>query len=113
LARRQCPCGRFFRPDVRHRRTQKYCRRCAKKAKRARDRLHKQSYRDTGLGREQRKRENAKLRAKPGWKESKRQRRKANSGVTSQQERERSRRYYERHHDQILEKRRQQRAAPR
>ena len=114
IAVRRCAiCRRRFRPDVRHRRDHKYCRRCAKKAKRDRDRGHKKLYRDTGLGREQRRRESAKRRDVIGWARYMRFWRKAEPERRARQERARARLYYERHRETILAKRRAQRAAAR
>jgi hypothetical protein len=105
-------CGRFFRPNVRSRRHQRYCsKRCARRAKRERDRQHKKHYRATGLGREQRRRENTRLRRKLGWAEYIRFSRRAKPFKAAARERARSRRYYQRHREQILAKRRAQRAA--
>jgi len=105
-------CSRRFRPDVRSTRHQRYCsKRCYRKAKRERDREHKRLYRDTGLGREQRKRENRKLRDRLGWTEYMRYWRKADPRRAARQERKRAQHYYEKHRERILEKRRQQYAA--
>jgi hypothetical protein len=112
LAARRCTiCGKHFRPDPRARRQQRCCsRRCSKKLKRQRDRRHKQRYRETGLGKEQRKRENQTQRERLGWNDYMRFWRKAEPKERSHQERERARRYYQAHRDEILAKRRQQRA---
>jgi hypothetical protein len=111
-ARRCAICGRVFRPKPRSRKYQKYCSRpCAKHAKRQRDRLHKQRYRETGLGREQRHRENERYRNDVGWAEYMRYWRKADARRTARQERQRAGRYYQRHREQIQAKRREQRAA--
>ena len=110
--RRQCvACGKRLRFDRSHRRNRKYCRRCAKAAKQERDREHKQRYRDTGLGREQRKRDNQRTRGRLGWNDYMRFWRKAEPKVRAKQERARARRYYEKHRADILEKRRRVRVA--
>jgi hypothetical protein len=104
----------MFRPDPRSRRHQRYhSRRCAKKAKRERDRLHKKAYRATGLGREQRKRENERTRDRLGWTEFMRFWRKADAVRAARLDRNAAQRYYERHRDQIVEKLRLKRAAQR
>jgi hypothetical protein len=104
-------CGRGFRPDVRHRRDQKYCRPCAKKVKRARDRRHKQRYRETGLGREQRKRESGRRRERLDWARYMSYWRKAEPEKRARQERARARRHYLKHREQILRQRHAERAA--
>ncbi len=104
-------CGRCLRPDPRSARHQRYCRRCRKKAKRAHDRAHKQLYRETGLGKEQRKRESQKRRERLGWADYMRYWRKADAVRSVRIDREAARRYYERHREAIVQKRRQQRAA--
>lgn len=110
--RRCAICDRSFRPNVRSRTHQHYCsRRCAKKAKRERDREHKRLYRDTGLGQEQRKRESQKRRERVGWAQYMRYWRRAEPDRRLAQERKRAQRYYERHRDAMVTKRRQQRAA--
>lgn len=102
-------CGGPFRAHPCGRHHQRYCsRRCAKKAKRERDREHKRLYRETGLGREQRKRENRKLRECLGWAEYMRFWRKADPVCRARQERKRAQRYYAKHRERIREKRRQQ-----
>jgi hypothetical protein len=104
-------CGRRLRFDASHRRNRKYCRPCAKAAKRERDRKHKLAYRQTGLGQEQRKRENQRTRDGLGWTDYMRFWRKSDSYKTAGRERARARRYYELHRAEILAKRRAQRAA--
>jgi hypothetical protein len=104
-------CGRRLRFDASHRRNRKYCRPCAKAAKRERDRQHKQAYRDTGLGREQRKRENRRTRDRLGWTDYMRFWRKADSYKTAARERARARRYYEAHRAEICARRRARRVA--
>lgn len=112
--RRCALCGRHFHPERRNQKRQKYCsRRCAKKAKRDRDREHKRLYRDTGLGHEQRRRESEKRREQLGWAEYMRYWRKAEPDERAGQERQRQRRYYAKHRDEIVAKRRAQRAARR
>ena len=103
-------CGRAYRPHPRSHGHQKYCfGGCAKRAKRERDRIHKQRYRETGLGREQRRRESAKRREHLGWADYMRYWRKADARRTARQERDRAQRYYQQHREQILRKRREQR----
>lgn len=113
--RRRCAvCHRWFHPDVRSVGHQKYCsRRCAKKAKRERDRLHKKRYRETGLGQQQRRRENRRTRERVGWAPYMRYWRKAEPATRAAQERERARRYYRTHREEILQKRRERRAQKR
>lgn len=72
--------------------------------KRQRDRTHKQRYRETGLGREQRKRENETYRERVGWNEYMRFWRKADPKKRARKERERSRRYYQKHKAEIRQK---------
>lgn len=106
-------CGTTFTPDVRSRHHQRYCRRrCYLVAKRARDRHHKQRYRETGLGKEQRRRENEASRTRIGWNAYMRFWRKAKPKERARRERERARRYYLQHRAEILRKRRLKRAAP-
>jgi hypothetical protein len=111
LAARRCTiCGKYFQPDHRARRHQKCCSpACSKKLKRRRDRFHKQRYRETGLGKEQRRKEERRRRDKVGWKDYMRFWRKAEPKQRSRQERERAKRYYQAHRDGILAKRRKQR----
>jgi len=112
--RRCAICGRFFSPEPRARLQQKCCsKKCSKKLKRRRNRQHKQLYRQTGLGKEQRRRENETQRDRLGWNDYMRFWRKATPEIRARQERERARRYYQAHRDQILAKRRQRRAAKR
>lgn len=114
MARAHCcaVCGHAYQPEPRSWRHQRYCsKRCARKAKRERDRIHKQRYRETGLGREQRRRENERYRDQVGWTEYMRYWRKADSGRRAGQERKRAERYYERHREPILQKRRETRVA--
>ncbi len=73
--------------------------------------MHKQLYRATGLGREQRRRENEKLRERLGWVEYMSYWRKADSQRTARTNRGAARRYYAQHREQILAKRRARRAA--
>lgn len=115
MAARRCTiCGKHFHPDPRAHRQQRCCsRRCTKTLKRQRDRLHKQRYRDIGLGKEQRKRESKKRREVIGWDAYMRVWRKAELKERSRKERERSRRYYQAHRDEILAKLRQKRSANR
>jgi len=112
LAFRSCTiCGRHFRPDPRARCQQRCCsRRCSRKLKRQRDRVHKQRYRDTGLGKEQRRRESEKRREAVGWDAYMRAWRKAEPEERARCERDRARRYYDAHREEILAKRRRQRA---
>jgi hypothetical protein len=94
---------------VRSTQHQRYCsKRCYRTAKRERDCEHKRLYRDTGLGREQRRRENQRLRERLGWTEYMRYWRKADPVRTARQERKRAHRYYQKHGVRIREKRRQQ-----
>lgn len=110
--RRHCEgCGKRLRFDPSHRRNRRYCRRCAKEKKRERDRRHKKAYRDTGLGREQRKRENQRTREQLGWSDYMRFWRKSDPYRTAAHERARAKRYYEAHRAAICAKRRAQRAA--
>lgn len=110
--RRCAICGRSFRPGVRSRKHQRTCsKRCRKKGKRERDRLHKQRYRETGLGGEQRRRESGRRRERIGWAEYMRFWRKADGARTARQDREAAQRYYEHHREEILVKRRTKRAA--
>lgn len=109
--RRCAICGKSFEPDQRARLQQKCCgRRCSKKLKRQRDKIHKQRYRETGLGKEQRRRDNQVQRERLGWNAYMRVWRKAEAKKRSRQERERARCYYQNHRDQTLDKRRQKRA---
>ena len=110
--RRCVICGKPFNPDQRARLQQKCCsRRCSKKLKRQRDKIHKERYRETGLGKEQRKRESRKCRESIGWNAYMRAWRKAKPEERSRQERERAKRYHLKHRPKILERRRQKRAA--
>ena len=105
-------CGRSFRPEPRSRHHQRTCSKgCRKKARRERDREHKRLYRDTGLGREQRRRESEKRRERLGWADYMRYWRKADAVRSVRIDREAARIYYRRHREAIVEKRRQQRAA--
>jgi hypothetical protein len=104
-------CGKRLRFDASHRRNRKYCRRCAKLSKREYDRQYKQDYRAKPCGQEQRRRENARLRAQLGWCDYMRYWRKKHSWRVAAQERARARSYYQRHCAEILAKRRAQRAA--
>lgn len=104
-------CGKRLRFDVSHRRNRKYCRRCAKQAKREYDRQYKQDYRAKPCGKEQRQRESCKRRARLGWSEYMRFWRKADSWRVAAQERARAKKYYHCHRATILAKRRAQRAA--
>ncbi len=106
-------CGGQLRVERSHRRNRKYCRRCAKEAKRERNRRHKRRYRETGLGREQRKRENRRARERLGWAEYMRFWRKANPRRTAKRNRAKCERYYEQHREKILRQRREQRAVRR
>ncbi len=111
-ARRCAVCGRAYQPEPRSWRHQKYCsKECARKAKRQRDRKHKRSYRETGLGREQRRRESEQRCRRIGWAEYMRYWRKSDAARATQLNRAALRRYYARHRDEILRKRRQQQAA--
>ena len=104
-------CGLWFCPDVRSVRHQKCCsRRCAKKAKRKRDRKHKKDYRATGLGREQRRRESKKRREKLEWATYMRSWRKADIETRAEQARKQARQYYEKHRARILRKRQEDKA---
>lgn len=108
MAPRCAGCGRFFKPDVRSQHHQKYCSpRCAKKAKRRRDKKYKRQYRETALGAEQRKRESEKRRDKLGWANYMRRWRQADPEVRAQQARRQARQYYQKHRVGILTKRRQ------
>jgi hypothetical protein len=110
--RRSCvKCDKPLRFDASHRRNRKYCRRCAKEAKRERDRRHKQRYRETGLGKEQRRRESTTRRGRVGWAEYMRFYRKADPKRAAALNRDKCQRYYEQHREAILARRRQQRAA--
>lgn len=110
--RRLCVrCGKRLRFDVSHRRNRKYCRPCAKQAKREYDRQCKQDYREKPCGKEQRQRENERLRERLGWAEYMRFWRKADSWRVAAQERARAKKYYHCHRTEILAKRRAQRAA--
>ncbi len=104
-------CGKRLRFDPSHRRNRKYCRLCAKQAKREYDRQYKQDYREKPCGKAQRQRENQRLRECLGWAEYMRYWRKADSWRVAAQERARAKRYYQRHRAKILAKRRAQRAA--
>jgi hypothetical protein len=81
--------------------------------KRRRDRVHKRRYRETGLGKEQRRRESEKRREKIGWADYMRFWRKAEPKERARRERERARRYYHAHRDEILAGRRRQKAQKR
>ncbi len=104
--RRRCEvCDKLFVPDVRSRRHQKYCRpRCAKKAKSERDREHKKAYRGTGLGQEQRRRENRQQRERLGWPRYMSYVRKKHPEKTAALDQAAARRYYEQHREKILTK---------
>ena len=107
MALKRCViCGKAFSPDRRSRLQQKCCgRRCSRRLKHRRDRVHKQRYRETGLGQEQRKRENKTYRERVGWNEYMRFWRKAEPKKRARKERERARRYYKKHKAEILQKR--------
>ena len=79
----------------------------------ARDREHTKRYRETGLGREQRRRDNDRQRQRLDWRRYKRFWRNSDPGKTRRNERARAQRYYERHREQLLAKRRLQRATNR
>ena len=111
-SRRHCVrCGKRLRFNASHRRNRKYCRSCAKQAKREYDRQYKRDYRAKPCGKEQRQRESRKRRARLDWSEYIRYWRKADSWRVAAQERARARSYYQRHRAEILAKRRAQRAA--
>jgi len=104
-------CGDSFVPDPRSARQQKCCSKaCSKARKRLRDKFHKQRYRESGLGQEQKKRENRSTRQRLDWRRYKRFWRKADSYRHNAQERARAKRYYQKNKARILEKRRQKRA---
>lgn len=81
--------------------------------KRRRDRIHKRRYRETGLGKEQRKKESSKRREAIGWDAYMRAWRKVEPKERARRERERARRYYHAHRDEILAGRRRQKAEKR
>jgi hypothetical protein len=104
-------CGASFIPNPRSARQQKCCSKaCSKALKRLRDKLHKQRYRETGLGQEQKKRENRATRKRLDWRRYKRFWRKADPYRRNAQERARAKRYYQKNKARILEKLRQKRA---
>jgi hypothetical protein len=104
-------CGESFVPDPRSARQQKCCgKACSKALKRLRDKLHKQRYRETGLGQDQRGREYGRRGQNEPRAEYMRFWRKADSYRRNAQERARAKRYYQKYKARILEKRRQKRA---
>jgi len=113
VAVRRCciKCHKRLRFDRSHRRNRKYCRRCAKVAKREYDRQYKQDYRAKPVGKEQRRLENQRLRERLGWAEYMRYWRRAEPALRAPQERARAKKYYGAHRAEILAKRRAQRAA--
>lgn len=111
MAARRCAiCGRFFRPDIRSGRHQRYCcAKCARHAKRERDREYQLLERRTTEGQLAKREDNKATRARLNWPAYMRFWWKADAERAARIQRAAASRYYQQHREEILRRRRERR----